>query len=431
MRAVFAPVTLLLLAGCTTPPPVVRVPAMPTVRAAAPAPGNGEGDKRLTAEAIEAARAGQSADATAKLAQIPEPSARLRAAEHVVRELAEANPALAAALALALESGPAQANGLALAARAWAPRDERAALAWAAAIREPVAAGVALREVAEVIVRRDPRAALAQVEALPEELARADARIAVGAAWARMDPAAALDWLGGQRDDPRLRAAMIFAVGQVEPRRASGLLRELPAGRERAVLAASIGQTWVAQDRAAAMAWAGDLAVGAERDAAFAGIETGLGVPAVRRRAGVPGQRTIRSRGQGGGEMILRGDFPEFTAWLATQPPEREREEVLVEFVRQRGPADTGAIGRWLAGLPGSTGRDRALQIYLEGRLTGSPAEAAAFLRELPRSDVSDAMIEQVARRWLITNPDAAVPWLRDTNVPGFLKDRLLREAGR
>ena len=49
----------------------------------------------------------------------------------------------------------------------------------------------------------------------------------------------------------------------------------------------------------------------------------------------------------------------------------------------------------------------------------------------LLRSDVNDGMVEQVARRWLLTNPDAAEPWLRDSRLPEFQKDRLLREAGR
>jgi hypothetical protein len=40
-------------------------------------------------------------------------------------------------------------------------------------------------------------------------------------------------------------------------------------------------------------------------------------------------------------------------------------------------------------------------------------------------------MIEQTARRWLQTSPDAAEAWLQDLPLPGYLKDRLLRDAGR
>lgn len=430
MRALLASLSPLLLLGCAAPPPA-RAPAMPIVGLAPAAPTAAERERRAVAETLDAARAARIAEAAARLAAVPDPSIRLRAAEQALSALAENDPASAGALALALEAGPAQSAGLGLAARAWVARDAGAALAWAAGLAEP-AAGVALREVATSGVRQSPREMLRHVEALPENSAGAEARIAVASAWAAADPDAALDWLADQRDEPRLRAAVIFAVGQVQPGRASSLLRDLPAGRERSVLVASIAQTWVAQDRGAALAWANELAVGAERDAAFAGIETGLGVPSSRRRGGGPGQRTIRSRGAGGGSGApLRPEFSDFAAWLATQPPERNREEAMLEFVRQRGALDTGAMGQWLASLPGSPTRERALEIYLEGRLTSTPAEAAAWLRSLPRSDVNDAMVDQVARRWLRSDPDAATTWLRDLPIPEFQKDRLLREAGR
>ncbi|MBL9199628.1 MAG: hypothetical protein JNL39_03935 [Opitutaceae bacterium] len=429
MRLHLASLPLLLLVGCVAPPQV-RAPAMPTVGGVPAGPTPAERELRAVRGAVDAARSGRMSEAVGALAVLADPAARMRATEQAIRELAATEPAVAGALAVALEAGPAQASGIGHAARAWAARDANTALAWAAGLAGP-AAGVALREVAAAGVLRSPRVLLQGVEAWPDTPARAEARLALAAAWAGVDPDAALDWLGGQREDPRLRAAMIFAVGQRHPRRASGLLGELPASRERLVLAAAIAQTWVAQDRAAALAWANELALGAERDAALAGIETGLGVPVARRRGNAPGQRGIRSRGLGGGDLMLRTDAPEFAAWLATQPPGRDLEAALLDFVRERGPADTGAIGRWLAGLPGSAAREQALQIYLEGRLAASAADAAAFLRELPRSDVSDAMVEQIARRWLITNPDAAVPWLRAAPLPEFQKDRLLREAGR
>lgn len=425
---------LLVFAGCATTEPDLarRPPAMPTVGEAPPAVSAAARDQRVRDAALAAARERHIDTALASLAEIRDPAVRARITGEVVHSLVEVDTAAAAALAVTLPAGPVQNAGLELAARSWAARDPVAALRWAVEIRDAGTAAVAQRAVAEAGIARDPRALIERLETLEESPAKADLRAVAAAAWARRDPELAIEWMRAQRDESRLRPAVAFAVAETNPGRAISLADQVPEGRDRWLLLTMIGQTWVAQDRPAAMEWAGRLSVSAERDAAFAGIETGLGVPSSRRRGGGPGQRTILSRGAGGGSAApLRPEFADFAAWLATQPPERDREEAMLEFVRQRGALDTGAMGQWLASLPGSTMRDRALEIYLEGRLTSTPAEAAAWLRSLPRSDVNDAMVDQVARRWLRSDPDAAATWLRDLAIPEFQKDRLLREAGR
>ncbi len=422
----------MLLGGCAAPREVARAPAMPTVLPASPAPGAEEREQALVAEVLAMGRANRIGDAIGKVAAIADPTLRARVATRATTLLAQSEWATAAAFAAGLPAGPAQTAGLELAARTWAAHEPAAALQWSVGIVDPFAAGVAQRGIAEAGVSSDPRALLERIAALPEGPAQSDLRAAAASAWARRDPDAAIEWLRTQREEARLRSAVTFAVAQTNPGRATSLAEQLPEGRDRWLLLTMIGQTWVAQDRPAAMEWAGRLSVSAERDAAFAGIETGLGVPSSRRRGAAPGQRGIASRGAGGGSGApLLAEFSEFAAWLATQPPHRDRDEAMLEFVRQRGALDTGAMGQWLASLPGGPTRDRALAIYLEGRLTSTPAEAAAWLRSLPRSDVNEAMVDQVARRWLRSNPDEAATWLRDLPIPEFQKDRLLREAGR
>jgi hypothetical protein len=183
------------------------------------------------------------------------------------------------------------------------------------------------------------------------------------------------------------------------------------------------------------MAWAGRLPAGEARAAAFAGLETGLGVRTVRRPVNAPGSRGGRSRGLGGGGVVevalAAGSSADFAAWRARQPPGLSDDEAIVEYVRQRGAGDSGAIGQWLTTLPPGGNRDRAMEIYLEGQLIGSPQRAASWLRSVPRSDRSDEMIEKTARAWLRTSPDAAQAWLNETPLPPERKERLLREAGR
>jgi hypothetical protein len=208
----------------------------------------------------------------------------------------------------------------------------------------------------------------------------------------------------------------------------------LPEGRDRWLLLSTIAQTWVAVDTKAAMAWAGQLPAGEQRDAAFAGVDTGLGIPQRRRVAGAPGTRGGSSRTRGGAgaaAMIADANSPAFTAWLATQTPGLSRDEAILEYVRQRSALEPQAVGQWITTLPGSPTVDRAMEIYLETVLPTAPSEAARWLRSIPRSQRTDAMMEETAKRWLMVSPDPASTWLQDTTLPAYVKDRLLRDAGR
>ena len=71
------------------------------------------------------------------------------------------------------------------------------------------------------------------------------------------------------------------------------------------------------------------------------------------------------------------------------------------------------------------------MKIYVDGLLIGSPSEAARWVSALPRTDRSDELIEKTARRWLLTNPDAAAEWVNQSTLPPHRKEQLLRDAGR
>jgi hypothetical protein len=52
-------------------------------------------------------------------------------------------------------------------------------------------------------------------------------------------------------------------------------------------------------------------------------------------------------------------------------------------------------------------------------------------VRSLPRSERNDELVEKTARRWLMTNPDAAEEWIRQSTLPEYRKEQLLRVAGK
>ncbi len=439
-------VGILLLTGAVTgcavtgersDPAAKREPRMPTVTPRPALATVAVADAAVIAAAQRHLQANDLVAARRTLDEVYDAAQRTRIAHALTTQLAAQDPARAAEFALALREGVGRLTAVEIAAEAWATQSPDAALRWARGLVEPAVAGVARRAVAHRLVQSEPRAAIDQILAMPDEPGRNDLLGFAVASWARRDADAALAWLGPLPENElkqRLTSTVGFEVSQHRPDRAVALAERLPEGRNRWLLMSSIAQTWVATDPKAALAWAGRLPEGEARSAAFAGLDTGLGMPSARRSISAPGARGVRSRGFGGsvGEAALTaGASADFEAWRSTQPGGRSLEEEIVEYVQQRGATDSGAIGQWLTSLAPGPARDRAMEIYLDGQLIGSPQRAASWLRSMPRSDRSDAMIERTARAWLQTSPDAAQAWLLETPLPPDRKERLLRDAGR
>jgi hypothetical protein len=412
-------------------------PAMPQVSATPSYDSRTKSESEVVAAALQLARAGDHAGAAAEIATPRDPFDRARMAGHVATTLAARDPGLAAAFARALPWGGAQAAAIDAAAQAYAAREEEPAIDWALTWTDVHSGRVARHGVARALVARDARDAIERITRRPAGAARDDLLVAAAGAWARRDAPATLTWLRAWPEDelkPRLTSGIGFEIAQTQPARAVDVADLMPAGRNRWLLLSAIAQTWVAIDAKEALAWAGQLPAGAAREAALAGAETGFGVPLSRRGVAAPGTRGGSSRTRGGAGAIVTSsatDSPAFAAWMSTQPSGLSPDEAILEYVRQRGALEPQSVGAWLSAMPGGTTRDRAMEIYVENALPTAPAEVARWLRHLPRSERSERMIEQTARRWLQTSPDAAEAWLQDLPLPGYLKDRLLRDAGR
>lgn len=415
----------------------IAPPAMPQANATPAYVSGVKADAEIVASALLHARAGDAGAAAAEICLPRDPLDRARLAERVAAALAATDLAGATALARALPLGGAQLAAVEAVARAHAERDPEPALDWALSWSDAHTGRAARQALARALVARERRGAIDRISRRPADFARDDLLIAAAGAWARRDASAALDWLREWPEDarkPRLISGIGFEIAQTQPERAIDVAELLPAGRNRWLLLSAIAQTWVAVDAKAALAWAGRLPAGEARESALAGAETGLGVPLARRGGNAPGTRGGSSRTRGGAGAIATvspTDSPAFAAWLATQTGTLSRDEAMLEYVRQRGALEPQSVGAWLATLPGGPLREQAMEIYVENVLPTAPAEVARWLRTFPRSDRTDEMIEKTARRWLLTSPDAAAGWLQDQPLPGYLKDRLLRDAGR
>ncbi|MES2692954.1 MAG: hypothetical protein V4773_05730 [Verrucomicrobiota bacterium] len=423
--------------GCTTSddPAQTRKPRMPTMGPAPSSPAAQASAREFFAR-VSAQATTDPAAAAATLAAIADPAERTRIAREIATTLAQEDPARAATFASAFPPGLAQGAAMEVAAGALTRRDPDAALRWAIALSPASSPTSARQAVAAQLVQSDARAALARLTALPAGPERDELLGHAIAAWARQDTDAAVAWARDQTDAAtreRLLSSAGFAVAQSHPDRATAIAELLPTGRNRWLLTGALAQTWVAKDPKAAFTWAGNLPAGEARDAAYAGLDTGLGSSA-RRGVSAPNTRSGSSRTRGGvaaAQTWREQESAAFAEWLKTQRDGITRDEAILEYVRQRGASEPQAVGQLLSSMPGSATRDQAVALHVEGLLqANSPRDAANLLRTLPRSDRSDEMTERVARQYLLINPAVADAWLDETSLSPFRKQELRREAG-
>jgi hypothetical protein len=411
---------------------------MPTMALADGSSVNLISESEILAAGVRAARSNDASGVVRVLRSVGDPARRAQLAGEIISGLERDDPKFSAQLALELGATFGHLALVESTGRRLARSEPETALRWALELPEGAAGRQMSRAMVDELVGADPRPAIDRIRDLPEGKARDDLLVLGAAAWARRDGEAAIGWLRGLPDDElkqRLTSSVGFEVAQTRPDRALDVAAMLPEGRNRWLLLSAIGQTWVAVDSKAALAWAGQLPAGEPRDAAFAGIDTGFGMPVARRARGAPGTRGGSSRTRGGAAAAAAWpevSSPAFAAWLATQPPGMSRDEAILEYIRQRGALEPGAVAPLISSMAPGTIRDQAMEAYLDGLLIGaSPLEAARWVRSLPRSERSDELMEKTARRWLLTNPEAAVDWIEQSTLPPHRKEQLLREAGR
>lgn len=366
----------------------VQPPRMPTMGATPPAPVAVVSPEESLATATTAASRDDLPAVVRALELLP-PDERTIAVRKLMTAIAGQDLAKADRVAQALPAGSMQTAAVEILAQARIDHDADAALRWALTPSSPAMESKSRPAVAERLVERDAKSALERLRALPPSSARTEMLAYAAAAWARRDAPAALKWVralapGEEKD--RMATSIGFTLAQSDPRRAVELLDTLPDGRDRMVLIGAIGQTWVASDADQAWRWAQQLPEGATREAALAGIETGLGGA---------GARVARS-----GPSI---------------------------GLRPRGGAGPSGDA---SSLPLGVGRDDALRRKFDEALRESPVNAASYLTSLPAPDRRDDMVDELVRRWAPINPDAAKTWI-DQNIPNpARREQLLREVG-
>jgi len=388
---------LVVLVGCTTEIPSERPLRMPTVLPADPQtpPAKLSADDVL-AQAIAAVGRNDLAAAAAVIGMLPAVERGAVVGELVVTIVSQ-DLAQAGRVAQAMPPGQLLSEATEVAAHAMLAHDPAVAVAWALGSISPTVDYATRQAVADGWAGRDPQGAMQHFLGLPGSVGRNELLVYAAAGWAKRAATAALAWaraLPSGEDQLRVATSVSFAVARTEPERADELLAMLPEGREQRLLIGAIGQTWIARNPTAAWAWARKFPPGPARYSAINGIETGLG------RWRYP-RSIFDSRGISASDRLA------------------------MEAMGSAGALALGDAKAMAVGLD----RDRVLRREFEDALRESPARAASWLTALPLPDRRDEMVDEVARRWLTTNPPAAKEWMEQNRLPPERQAQLRREV--
>ncbi len=306
--------------------------------------------------------------------------------------------ATAAFATLAPDQRASVANGM---ARSWAATDPRRALAW---VDDQKLSPWAAAAVFETWIAKEPRvAADAWLARGPNETGSSG----LWYTWAGTDAAGMVDWLNARPDISASQRGEIAAIAasslaETDPDRAWALVRDDSVDGRTNVLS-TIGHTLFAKDGAAAVAWAGQLTVAADRESFYAAMCDMGG--------------TLTSEQRGAVLAALPGAEPA-AAWaklalLATTDPAAAREY----WATLPGDSRTGAVDdRFFAALERSSpdlaalvARERLVATQQAGEATEAPD--AARTRDLTAFEASRVAVllsqrdPEAARQWVESLP--------------------------
>ena len=370
------------------------------------------------------------------------------------------DPAAAAQAALAL-TGRTRSQAIFAVAWKWGETDPRAALAWVDSLP-----GDKRRAALETVLNswssRDPSAAAQFALSLNDRQLRDQFVQMVSGSWAEQDPTAALAWVQTV-DDPVLRdqfiTGMFPAWAGENPQDALQYVQSLPPGSQRDLLYRNWAEAWVNKSPEAAVKWARDLPPGKLRqdvceamalNVAHSDPEQAIVLfremhPGPRRQALVtsiigplseedPSKAVSFIQSLSGPEKIAAQsgyisqrvhEDPASTAAVALSSgwitPETARQ--IAEIWSQR---DLEAARVWIAQLPGSAERDKALSGLAASWARTDSSAAATYALSLPEGEVRADFLKNIAEV-LGTRGDAmsaAAWWSR--LPPGESKDQAL-----
>ena len=336
------------------------------------------------ASAISGAATADGDVALRLIEQMPAGAMRTEALTRVIGELDYKEPKVAAEFVLALPPNQ-QRNSMYQVVSGLSRQDRAAALEWAGRLSSAEARGAALQRIVQDWSSDDPKAAAEYC--VSTGMAKPDILGNAVANWARNDSRAALAWAGALPEGAEREAALtsgISALGGSDPRQAANLATSMLKGEKQAQALGSIAGSWAAKDPVAAAAWAEQLSD-----------------PAARMHAA----QNIAS-------AWARQDPAAAAAWAMQSPG---RGHALSTITGEWAGQDPAGAAKWLDRLSSGDTRDSAVMSFSQAIADADPEGAAAWAATIVEPSQRANTLSEVFQQWKRADPKSADAWLRAT----------------
>jgi RNA polymerase sigma factor (sigma-70 family) len=383
--------------------------------------------------------------ALSALEEIPEGQSRRNVCLEVVRRWASHAPGAAAEYLMGLPRSGQRSQLIEFVASEWAKLDPPAALDWSenlgARDREAT-----LVNIVSVIAQISPERAASYLDHLNSPKLRWLIPSIVQN-WAASDLRAAAEWtrslwaksdLAADAKNGPLGLATYNLLQEwckKEPGLAAEFAIVLPdeAARKngiQAVLASWSGRSWQA-----AQNWADHLPAGSEREAALKGLCQGLAksdpAQAANFVASLPPGDTQSQAAIELASTWTRKNPQAAAQWVASFPEGETRQRAAAGVMESwvHSGADAEVAANWLKQLPDGPTRDQAAQSFVGWAAFVQPELAASWVSAFKGESERNQQIENIARKWLERDPEAARKWLQTTSLPEEMKNQLIRKG--
>ena len=333
------------------------------------------------------------------IGQIPAGAARNNTLTRLVQELGYSEPKVAAEFVLALPPTQ-QRDSVHQVVSRLARQDRAAALDWAGRLTSAEARTSAMQSIVQEWSSDDPKAAAQYC--VSNAVGTPEVLRRAVANWARDDAPEALAWAGALPDGPQREAALasgIAALGGSDPQQAASLATTMLSGEKQSQALGSIAGAWAVKDPVAAARWTGQLGDSSIRANAVSNVAN----------------------------VWARQDPAAAAAWAISSP---ENGSALSTISREWAAQDPTTAAKWLDTLPSGNTRDSAVASFSQVVTDADPEGAAAWAATISQPAQRDNAIDQVFQQWKRTDPKTAEARLRATPaLSAEARARMLRSG--
>ena len=341
------------------------------------------------------------------------------AVESVAKSWAQADPSSAIGWAASIPSAAMRKNLVRTIAEQWAQSDPVAELAWARNQTDPqmrrkaIAKGLgslavtnlpaafeqingmpsgkdrneAVQAAAYAVSASDARSGLRLAELLPAGLERNGAVSGICNIWGQKEPRAALDWLLSNTPS---------SLG------GGGGLQEIVRG-------------WAGSAPDQAIAWAQALPPGDNQNSATAALIGGLAASDVTRAESIFQQIPPEAQKLAVPVItrnLMQQGADKARAWAESLPAGPAQSDAFGFVAAGWSDQNPTAAAQWLGALPEGKARDAAIAGFVGPAFDRDPEGAAVWVQTISDPRDRDRQTEELMRRWLGTDSNAARAWL-------------------